>query len=681
MLKNKFKNLPLAKIVLAFCALIVFAYSFRLSYKRFENYEFGKFDLGNMSQIIWNTSRGDFMMVTDQFGSNINRLGMSHADYILALFAPIYWFFDHPMLLVFVQNIFLVSAVIPIYLLAKKFTKSEFIALISGVIYLLYPAIGYLLVWSQYHGVTHIAPLMLWSFWYLERTSYQLVTKKNKLIFWGLFILMLIGKEQVGAILGMAGLAVLVKNKKLGLQMFISGFIYTLFCFLFLIPLYQDHRTESVTDFLTLVGNSEQINLEDQSVDRENFFLNRYKYLGDSYSNIIKNILANPLLLTEKAMEEDKIENLNYLYKPFGYLIIFVPVWLISMPDFAIALLADVKGFLSIENQRVVLIVMALFVSYLLVLKLIHNTKFNKYYLAYVYSVVCLILTFVTSIESANPLFISGESFVKNKIIKKVYSQENFDEDELNIGDIRKGNLPVNGKLCRDFMVSVVDKYNPKYYSGPNPMGAHTANRHMNAMFPAGIDKSDLFISDIYDLKTYQSMDGLDPFESNVRAVNKVFATGEYKYLYSCENMVAFVKKSFIGEDKNVVVSIDHPRPIYEEPYTLELKNEEKVSIRMNQNSLKDNLQIEYFVARQSDISTGTAGYWHLEGEGVSLKFLDFNFMHLVNWKEVVETDEQWFGYDFEFLQDILPAGDYKLFYGFGNSTRSSEVYLSNIKL
>lgn len=662
-----------APLFLAFSSLIVFIYTFRLSYKRYENYEFGKFDLGNMAQMVWNTYHGNFMQVTDQFGTTANRLTMSHADYILVLFSPLYFIFPHPMLLVLIQNIFLISAVVPLYLLAVKFTKSSFVGLITGLIYLLYPSTGYLLIWSEYHGVTHIAPILLWMFWYLEEKSYYLKLTKEKIIFWSMFVLMLIGKEQVGAIVGLFGLYIFLKNKKLGLTVFALGFLYTLFCFLYLMPLYRDERTQSLNEFLILTQDStKEINLSSQATTRENFFLNRYKYLGDGYSDIVKNIFANPNLLVEKSLSEDKIENLNYLYKPFGFIVVLNPFWLVSSPDLAIALLADVVGFLSVENQRVVLIVMTLFISYLILIKFMFSNRYlKKYHFGYYYVVVCLILTIVSSHQAENPLFINGESFFKNKIISKVYSQIP--------NEVQKGKIPDNTKFCRDFMVDVVRRYDPQFYSGPNPLGDHTANRYMNAMFPAGIDKTDLFITDIYDYKAYGSLKDIEPYNSNITAVNKTLASGNYAYLYGCDNMAAFVKKSFLQpSDQDLVNKPPVFNNPYDKPIKLEAKNGNAISLELNGDSLLGNLFLAYRITSLTNISDDKAAYFRIKNDKNELKFLDYKFMHE---RSVNINEPKSFIYDFEFVKDILPSGQYELYYGFGDRGRSNEVYINTINL
>jgi len=90
-----FKNIYFL-IVLAF-SLVIFTVSVRITYSRYTNFENGKFDLGNMSQMVWNTMHGRFMYVTDYFGTNMPRWGMSHVDPFLVVFVPFMAIFKTPL--------------------------------------------------------------------------------------------------------------------------------------------------------------------------------------------------------------------------------------------------------------------------------------------------------------------------------------------------------------------------------------------------------------------------------------------------------------------------------------------------------------------------------------------------------------------------------------------------------
>ena len=193
-------------------------YSFVLSLKRYDNYEYGKFDLGNMSQMVWNSAHFRFMEVTDQFGTNMPRWGMSHVDPVLLVFVPIYWIYAHPMIMVFIQQIVVLSGAFAIYYLLKHKTSSPVLAFLAAIAYTFYPAIGYTLIWTTYHGISFVAPILLWIAYFLEKNDFLKNEKsfsKKSILYWIALIFLLLGKEQVGVMTGLAAFFIYKHNKKI----------------------------------------------------------------------------------------------------------------------------------------------------------------------------------------------------------------------------------------------------------------------------------------------------------------------------------------------------------------------------------------------------------------------------------------------------------------------------------
>ena len=90
-------------VILSFFVMLFFLVNVRMNLFSYNNFDMGKFDLGNMAQMLWNTMHGRFMYLTDYFGTNLPRWSMSHVDPILLLFLPIFALFQHPLTLVFSQ--------------------------------------------------------------------------------------------------------------------------------------------------------------------------------------------------------------------------------------------------------------------------------------------------------------------------------------------------------------------------------------------------------------------------------------------------------------------------------------------------------------------------------------------------------------------------------------------------
>ena len=137
-----------------------------LSVLRHLAFNTGRFDLGNMTQAVWSTAHGDPLAVTNLRGEQMSRLG-AHFDPILAAFAPLWWLWPHPTLLLVVQSAALALGAVPVYLLARKHLGSERGALAFSLAYLLYPATQWMTL-SEFHPVALATPLLLAAFWWLD---------------------------------------------------------------------------------------------------------------------------------------------------------------------------------------------------------------------------------------------------------------------------------------------------------------------------------------------------------------------------------------------------------------------------------------------------------------------------------------------------------------------------------
>ena len=95
-----------------------------LSMLRHRAFETGRFDLGNMVQAVWSTAHGHPLRVTNLRGEQALRLG-AHLDPVLVLFAPLWWLWPSPDLLLVVQAIALALGALPVYWLGRKHLGSR----------------------------------------------------------------------------------------------------------------------------------------------------------------------------------------------------------------------------------------------------------------------------------------------------------------------------------------------------------------------------------------------------------------------------------------------------------------------------------------------------------------------------------------------------------------------------
>ena len=194
---NLLKNNITLIILFVWFVLVLFI-NIHINIFKYRIYDFGKFDLGNMTQMVWNTLHGRILYLTDYFGGNVPRWSMSHVDPILLIFVPIFALIQHPLTLVFSQILLVLSSAFIIYALANLELKSKVASLFISLAYLFYPAIGYLTAQTGFHGVTAVIFFFLAGFYVMEKMYKENnYTKKRIILFWILMILTMSGKEQI----------------------------------------------------------------------------------------------------------------------------------------------------------------------------------------------------------------------------------------------------------------------------------------------------------------------------------------------------------------------------------------------------------------------------------------------------------------------------------------------------
>lgn len=142
---------------------LVFAGAAVLRHRAFGS---GRFDLGNMTQAVWSTAQGDVLSVTDVHGEQISRLG-AHFDPVLAAFAPLWWLWPDPELLLVVQAFAVAAGALPVHWLARKHLGDGPPAVALAFVYLASAPVQWLTL-SDFHPVALATPLLLFAWWQLD---------------------------------------------------------------------------------------------------------------------------------------------------------------------------------------------------------------------------------------------------------------------------------------------------------------------------------------------------------------------------------------------------------------------------------------------------------------------------------------------------------------------------------
>jgi uncharacterized membrane protein len=226
-------------VVLLVLAVLVYTVTFStssvLKHNAFNSFTF---DLGIMSQVLWNTAHGrlfelslDRPLDTELVGSYLG----NHVRPILLFIAPLYRLWPDPRLLLILQSIALGAGAVPLYWIARRELKSPWLQGSLIVSYLLYPALGYLNLYD-FHPIALSVPFLLFAYWAL--------LEGRSMVFWAMVLLSLATKEEMVVPLAAFGLYCLVRPqwRRKGLWLLILTAVWAALCFVIIIPYYNEGR-------------------------------------------------------------------------------------------------------------------------------------------------------------------------------------------------------------------------------------------------------------------------------------------------------------------------------------------------------------------------------------------------------------------------------------------------------
>jgi uncharacterized membrane protein len=287
-----------------------------LSILRHDAFATGRFDLGNMVQAVWSTAHGDFLRVTDLHGEQISRLA-AHVDPILAVFAPLWWIWPSPDLLLTVQALAIGLGALAVYWLARKHLGSARAGLGFALAYLLYPATGWLAL-NEFHPVALATPLLLFAFWYLD---------EDRLLAFAPFAIAASAcKEEIPFVVAGFGLWYAVSHRRwtAGATIVVLGIAWAAVATTVVIPHFNHGQS---SDFYT-----------------------RYSEVGGSPGGIVKTAFTHPGRLASTVFTGRDGHYVLQLLWPLAFLPLLAPlVLLAALPELAINLLSAVPTQTSIH--------------------------------------------------------------------------------------------------------------------------------------------------------------------------------------------------------------------------------------------------------------------------------------------------------------------------------------------
>ncbi len=670
-------------------SLGIFVVALRINIFRYNNFDYGKFDLGNMSQMLWTTLHGHLMYLTDYFGTNLPRWSMSHVDPILLLFLPLFMIFPSPMTLVVSQLVLVTFSSLLIFLIADQKLESKFSAFLFGLSFLFYPAVGFLIAWTGFHGVTVAIPFFLIAFYVFERMyKRNEFTKRGLIIFWLCLIIVMMGKEQLSLYTLLFGFFVWIMRgkKRLGLWMVGVSLLWFILAFLIIIPHYSRYRIEGYKKFSESLGLGTSIT---RDVIKPNYFLSRYEEFGDTYAQVALNMILDPSKVVKVVFGGDKADNFRRTFEPLVYVPFLSPMILVlAIPDLLInyATTAGGIGTSEIYNHRVSMIVPVLFIASIFgvfyISKLFETSSIKMKYkfksTAVTLSILILLANIYTSYTYNNPVY----QWLTQSVLKRlVFAKSDIDliKKDIKVGEIvRLSRLENKDRECAQKIVKSITE--DVSISGPDYLGAHLSLRETYAIFPALYKEADYVIVDVFSQKILRILDADLTIVRDV--TGDVLKNPNYKLSASCGNLFVFKKVGL--HDKVQLLPLQEINNYFEKynyeifqslfvvDYDLPTKfvRDDIAKIRLvytkrDNNSLNDYVLFTTFVNKKT-------------GELYQLANLpSFGLSKLGDWAEDKYYSEN--------LEVVLPlsieSGDYMVFVGLSNNVRTRSLYLGDISV
>lgn len=279
-------------------------------------FETGRFDLGNMTQAVWSTAHGRPLDITELGGDQIARLG-AHVDPILLLFAPLWWLWPSPAMLLVAQAVIVALGALPFFWLGRKHLGSEWAGTLCALAYLAYPAVQWLAL-DEFHPVALACPLLAFAFWYLD--------EERLWAFAPFALLAALTKEEVPLVLAALGIwYALAKGHRLaGAVIAVAGTATTAVWLEVVMPQFREGADPA--------------------------FYGRYDAVGGSPTGILRTAFTDPLVVLEELLEGRDVVYLAELALPLAGLFLLAPLTLIAaVPELLANLLSNVSNQTSVR--------------------------------------------------------------------------------------------------------------------------------------------------------------------------------------------------------------------------------------------------------------------------------------------------------------------------------------------
>jgi len=316
-------------VIIIFCIILAYIIFFSIfSIVRYEAFVPATFDLGNMEQAAWNTTRGDILRMTTYYPAETRMF--FHIEPIFLVIAPFFSLWTNPKMLLIIQTIILAFGALPVFLIATEKLKSNLAGVLLAGAYLLNPALQQANI-SDFHPLVLAPTFILFAFYFLIKSSY-----KTSLVF---FILAAFCREEIAIMVFLFGIYIFFfKNKKWGAAIGLFGLAWAIIALAFLIPLFSP------------TGAPLQYE--------------KYSRFGDTPIEIIKYIVTHPFSIFELYHGLGQLNYLFFLLIPLALTPLFSPALLLTGAfSFMVVFLSDFAGLQAGLHQYSAPLVAPIFIA------------------------------------------------------------------------------------------------------------------------------------------------------------------------------------------------------------------------------------------------------------------------------------------------------------------------------
>ena len=259
-------------------------------------------------EILWKNYQGLGLttLMSENYHGSSHWFGAHFTPIIYLTYIPAFTIFPSPYVIPISETFFILSSLIPLWLISKKYLDDNSSRLFICS-FLFYPTIFY----TNLYGIAYIElciPLFLWLFYFFEE-------KKNKL-FILISILCLMTREEVSLVTCSFGIYILTKKRyALGFFTIILSLVYFFTVLYVAIPLFRMEGFQKLHIAESL-----------------------YRQWGDTFLEMIFNVLLNPIDTLSKILIAPKIGNFVMFLIPLLFLpLSSIFVFLIATPNLAMA--------------------------------------------------------------------------------------------------------------------------------------------------------------------------------------------------------------------------------------------------------------------------------------------------------------------------------------------------------